>query len=49
MKDKKYQYSVIVTTYMDADIQPTIDDYDEMTMMVGVEFLRAVFVRTIRG
>jgi hypothetical protein len=28
MKDKKYQYSVIVTTYMDADIQSTIDDYD---------------------
>jgi hypothetical protein len=28
MKDKKYQYSVIVTTYMDADIQTTIDDYD---------------------
>jgi len=26
MKDKKYQYSVIVTTDMDADIQPTIDD-----------------------
>ena len=29
MKDKKYQYSVIVTTDMDADIQPTIDDYDD--------------------
>ena len=28
MKDKKYQYSVIVTTDMDADIQPTMDDYD---------------------
>ena len=28
LKDKKYQYSVIVTTYMDADIQTTIDDYD---------------------
>jgi hypothetical protein len=28
MKDKKYQYSVIVTTDMDADIQTTTDDYD---------------------
>lgn len=28
LKDKKYQYSIIVTTYMDADIQTTIDDYD---------------------
>jgi len=28
LKNKKYQYSIIVTTYMDADIQPTIDDYD---------------------
>jgi len=28
LKNKKYQYSIIVTTYMDSDIQPTIDDYD---------------------
>jgi hypothetical protein len=28
MKDKKYQYSVIVSTDMDADIQTTTDDYD---------------------
>ena len=28
LKDKKYQYSVIVTTDMDSDIQTTIDDYD---------------------
>jgi len=28
LKDEKYQYSVLVTTDMDADIQTTIDDYD---------------------
>jgi len=28
LKNKKYQYSIIVTTDMDSDIQPTIDDYD---------------------
>jgi len=28
LKDKKYQYSVIITTDNDSDIQTTIDDYD---------------------
>jgi hypothetical protein len=29
LKDGKYQYSIIVTTDMDSDIQTIIDDYDD--------------------